>query len=161
MAPITSAGILPYSLGPNGRVRVFIAHMGGPFWAHKDEGAWSICKGQFLEDDEPAEDAARREFAEEVGMPCPDGPLVDLGRVRQAGGKVVVPFAVQVADETALRFVESNLFELEWPPRSGTMAWFPEMDRAEWMDINTARSKILKSQHPILDALIAHVATSN
>ncbi len=157
MTPITSAGILPYSLSPDGLLRVFIAHMGGPFWARKDEGAWSICKGQFVEADEAAEDAARREFAEEIGMPCPAGPLIDLGRLRQTGGKIVVPYAVLVAEEAALQFVASNLFEMEWPPGSGKAAWFPEMDRAEWMDVATARRRILKSQHSILDALATHV----
>lgn len=158
MTQITSAGILPFSCRPDGALRVFIAHMGGPFWAGRDEGAWSICKGQFVEATEAAEAAARREFAEEVGMPCPQGPLIDLGRVRQAGGKVVAPFAIRVEDEGALRFVASNLFEMEWPPGSGQRRWFPEMDAAEWMDLDTARRRILRSQHPILDALVARLA---
>ncbi len=150
-----SAGIIPYRITGDGTVRVFIAHQGGPFWEHRDEGAWSIAKGQFDPDEETSWDAAMREFAEEIGMACPDGEVVALEHLRQRRGKTIVAFAVRLDDEASLRFVGSNLFEMEWPPRSGRTEWFVEMDRAEWMDVSVARRKLLSGQLPLMDLLEA------
>lgn len=151
---------MPYHVDATGTLLVFIAHMGGPFWEHRDEGAWSIIKGQFAPAEENPRDAARREFAEEVGMPAPDGELVALGEQRQQRGRIVMPFALHLDDPAQLRFVESNLFEMEWPRGSGRIASFPEMDAAEWLPVDVARRKILQSQTPILDALETLVATA-
>ncbi len=126
--------------------------MGGPFWAAKDEGAWSIPKGEFDEGEEPLA-AALREFAEEIGRPAPEGPTVELGEFRQSNGKRVTVFARE-ADLDASD-VSGNLFEMEWPPRSGRMASFPEVDRAEWMSPERARARLVKGQVPALDALAA------
>jgi predicted NUDIX family NTP pyrophosphohydrolase len=144
-----SAGVLLHRTGPDGAVQVLLAHMGGPFWAHKDEGAWSIPKGEHPAE-EDARAAACREFAEELGSPVPDGELRDLGTVR-SGSKVIAAFAL-VGDLDADRVV-SNTFELEWPPRSGRTQAFPEVDRAAWFDLDTARRKIVKSQRPFLDRI--------
>jgi predicted NUDIX family NTP pyrophosphohydrolase len=144
-----SAGVLLHRTGPDGAVQVLLAHMGGPFWARKDEGAWSIPKGEHPAE-EDAQAAARREFAEELGSPAPDGELRDLGTVR-SGSKVITAFAL-VGDLDADRVV-SNTFELEWPPRSGRTQTFPEVDRAAWFDLDTARRKIVKSQRPFLDRI--------
>lgn len=144
----SSAGLLPYRWR-DGRVEVFLVHPGGPFWARKDAHAWSIAKGEA----EPGEDlpeAARREFTEETGLAC-DGPALPLAPERQAGGKVVHAWAVETElDATAIR---SNSFSLEWPPRSGRTQQFPEVDRAAWFDLSTARSKIHKGQIALLDQL--------
>jgi len=153
-----SAGILPYRVGADGTIRVFVAHQGGPFWEHRDDGAWSMAKGQFDPDEESPWDAAIREFAEEIGMPCPVGRTVALEPVHQRRGKTILAYAVCVEEEAALVFVESNLFEMEWPPRSGRTEWFVEMDRAEWMDVAVARRKLLSAQMPLLDQLEALVA---
>jgi predicted NUDIX family NTP pyrophosphohydrolase len=144
-----SAGVLLHRTGPDGAVQVLLAHMGGPFWAHKDEGAWSIPKGEHPAE-EDARAAACREFTEELGSPVPDGELRDLGTVR-SGSKVIAAFAL-VGDLDADRVV-SNTFELEWPPRSGRTQAFPEVDRAAWFDLDTARRKIVKSQRPFLDRI--------
>ena len=144
-----SAGVLLHRTGPDGAVQVLLAHMGGPFWAHKDEGAWSIPKGEHPAE-EDARAAACREFAEELGSPVPDGELRDLGTVR-SGSKVIAAFAL-VGDLDADRVV-SNTFELEWPPRSGRTQAFPEVDRAAWFDLDTARRKIVKSQRAFLDRI--------
>lgn len=125
-------------------------HMAGPYWARKGAGAWSVAKGEY----EPGEDVravARREFEEEVGRPAPEGEYVDLGEVRLPSGKRVRTFAVVTAEN--LQFVESNLFTMEWPPRSGRMAEFPEVDDGRWFDLEAARSALVASQVPILDAL--------
>lgn len=146
--PKTSAGILMYK-HEAGRLLVLLAHPGGPFWQRRDEGAWSIPKGE-LAGDEDAEAAARREFAEELGAPAL-GTLQPLGRVRQAGGKWVEAFALEGDyDVTRLR---SNTFELEWPPRSGARRSFPEVDRAAWFPLAQARAKILSGQRALLDRL--------
>jgi predicted NUDIX family NTP pyrophosphohydrolase len=144
-----SAGLLLYRRR-RGRIEVLLGHMGGPFWARKDERAWSIPKGEHPEA-EDALAAARREFAEEMGTRPPDGPMLDLGEVRQSGGKRVTAWAVEGdLDATA---VKSNTFVLEWPPRSGRRQEFPEIDRAGWFDLETARRKIVKGQMALVDRL--------
>jgi predicted NUDIX family NTP pyrophosphohydrolase len=147
----TSAGVLLHRPGPAGP-QVLLGHMGGPFWARKDEGAWSIPKGEHGADEDPRE-AAAREFAEELGAPLPPGPLVDLGTVRTSGGKRITAFAL-AADFDADHIVP-GVFVLEWPPRSGRIQEFPEIDRAAWFDLPTARMRITKGQLPLLDRLPA------
>lgn len=139
--PRTSAGLLMYRR-TSGRIEVFLVHPGGPFWAKKDADAWSIPKGEYVPGEDPL-DAARREFAEETGI-VPDGELVELGVVKQAGGKIVTAWAFEGdCDPDAIR---SNTFAMEWPPRSGRQQEFPEVDRAGWFDLETAEEKILKGQ---------------
>jgi len=150
--PKTSAGILLHRLGPVGR-EVLLGHMGGPFWARKDDGAWSIPKGEHGPDDDPLA-AARREFAEELGSPVPVAELVPLGPLR-ASGKVLTVWAAE-GDLDAAACV-SNTFELEWPPRSGRIQEFPEIDRAAWWGIDDARTKLVGGQVPLLDRLLAAV----
>jgi len=145
-----SAGILLHRRGDGGEREVLLVHPGGPFWAKKDAGAWSIPKGEHG-DDEQALDAARREFEEELGVALPAGELVPLGEVRQKGGKLVTAWAVE-ADLDVERIV-SNSFELEWPPRSGKRASFPEVDRADWFPLPRAREKLLPAQLPLLDRI--------
>lgn len=153
--PTTSAGILLYRLDP--QPRVLIAHMGGPYWASKDAGAWSIPKGEFAEGDEPALDAARREFREELGVDAPEGPYAELGTFAYSSGKRVTVFVADGARLSLddLRFGE---FELEWPPRSGRTASFPEVDRVEWMPLPEARGRLVKGQRPAIDALEEQLA---
>ncbi|MEF0944188.1 NUDIX domain-containing protein [Rhizobium sp. BR 362] len=145
-----SAGILMYRRTQSD-ILVLLVHPGGPFWSKRDEGAWSIPKGEYLED-EPAETAARREFAEEMGH-LPDGTLQPLGELRQKGGKHVIAFALE--GEFDVSTLRSNLFEIEWPPRSGHFRSFPEVDRAEWFTLSDARRKIIDSQLPFLANLEA------
>jgi predicted NUDIX family NTP pyrophosphohydrolase len=125
--------------------------MGGPLWSRKDEHAWTIPKGEYTADEDPLA-AARREFAEELGSPPPDGPWLELGEVRQSGGKTVTAWAVEgeFDPETAV----SNTFELEWPPRSGRLQSFPEIDRVAWFDVDTARAKLIAAQVAFLDRLV-------
>ncbi|GAA1923973.1 NUDIX domain-containing protein [Microbacterium aoyamense] len=154
---ITSAGILLYRLenGPE----VLIAHMGGPFWAAKDAGAWSIPKGEFDEGDEAALDAATREFREELGIDPPEGPFAELGTFAYSSGKRVTVF---VADGSALSLdgLAFGEFELEWPPRSGRTQSFPEVDRVEWTAMDAAHDRLVKGQRPALDALAEHLAAA-
>ncbi|MDD7812486.1 NUDIX domain-containing protein [Mycobacterium sp. CSUR Q5927] len=149
-----SAGLLLYRSGPDGAVEVLIAHPGGPFWSRRDDGAWSIPKGEQPDGEDPWV-TARREFVEELGLDPPEGERLELGVVRQAGGKVVTAFAVRgdldVAD------ARSNTFELEWPPRSGKLREFPEVDRVGWFTVAQARTKLLAGQRPLLDRLLAAV----
>jgi predicted NUDIX family NTP pyrophosphohydrolase len=148
MPRLQSAGVIAFRRR-EGELEVFLVHPGGPFWQRKDDGAWSIPKGEFDEDEAP-EAAARREFAEETGFRLPD-QLIALTPIAQSRGKVVHPFAVEVdLDADAIR---SNTFELEWPPRSGVKREFPEVDRAAWFGIADAHRKILAGQRPILDEL--------
>lgn len=148
---VRSAGLLLFR-ERDGRLEVLIAHMGGPYWSGKDERAWSIPKGA-VEAGEDALAAARREFAEELGSAPPDGPLVALGEIRQASGKRVVAWAVRGdLDAGAISSIE---FEVEWPPRSGRLRRYPEVDRAAWVDVETARRKLVKGQVPLLDRLVA------
>jgi predicted NUDIX family NTP pyrophosphohydrolase len=147
MAGVSSAGILVFR-GAAGAREVLIAHMGGPFWARKDAGAWSIPKGEC----EPGEDelsAARREFAEELGLPVPDGDLAPLGSARQSSGKVVTIWAVRGDLDVAA--VVPGMFSMEWPKGSGAMREFPEVDRADWFDLHTAQEKLVKGQRVFLD----------
>jgi predicted NUDIX family NTP pyrophosphohydrolase len=144
-----SVGILLYKRGA-GELLVLLAHPGGPFWQKRDLGAWTIPKGEFESGEVSAEDAARREFREELGTDA-IGPLKPLGEVTQKGGKHVTAFALEGDfDVTALR---SNTFEIEWPPRSGRLAAFPEIDKVEWMTLAKARKKILPGLAPLLDRL--------
>ena len=145
-----SAGILLHREGADGR-EVLLVHPGGPFWAKRDDGAWSLPKGEYGDDEDPLA-AALREFEEELGSPLPeDAEARELGEVRQRGGKVVVAWAVEgELDATA---AHSNTFEIEWPPRSGRRQAFPEIDRAEWFGLARAREKLLPAQVPFLDRL--------
>ncbi len=149
--PKTSAALLLFRR--RDRLEVLIAHMGGPFWARKDNGAWSIPKGEYI-DEEPLA-AARREFAEEMGAPPPAGTVIPLGTVRQSGGKVITTFAVE--GDFDLAGFHSNTFVLEWPRGSGRTQEFPEVDRAEWLPVDVAREKLVKGQVPVLDALVEHL----
>ena len=149
MAPQPAAGILLYRRGPGG-LEVFIAHMGGPFWARKDEHAWSIPKGEFAPDEDPFQ-AARREFREEIGVDAPDADYTPLGDVRYSSGKVVTVFAAE--SDLEVTEVVSNTFETEWPPRSGKMQSFPEVDDARWVPLSEARVKLVAGQLPAFDAL--------
>jgi predicted NUDIX family NTP pyrophosphohydrolase len=150
--PKQSAGLLIFRRRES-RVEVFLVHPGGPFWAKKDLGAWTIPKGEYS-DGEHALAAAIREFTEETGFTLPQADpdaFLDLGTIKQAGGKLVSVWALGGdCDPSAL---VSNTFELEWPPRSRRMAEFPEVDRAAWFSIAEAREHILKSQEPLLDLL--------
>ena len=153
MAAKRSAGILLHRVRDGVR-EVLLVHPGGPFWAKKDLGAWSLPKGEY-DDDEDPQACALREFAEELGTPPPDGDLVELGEVRQRGGKVVTAWALAGdADPAAIR---SNTFTMEWPPRSGTMREFPEVDRADWFALDAARERILPAQAPLLERLAERV----
>jgi predicted NUDIX family NTP pyrophosphohydrolase len=143
-----SAGLLLYRR-KDGRTEVFLVHPGGPFWKNKDEGAWSIPKGEFEAGEEPI-DAAKREFQEETGFAA-NGEFLPLQPVRQPSGKLVHAWA-QESDLDASA-VKSNTFSMEWPARSGRMAQFPEIDRAAWFPLEAAREKILKGQLPFLDQL--------
>jgi predicted NUDIX family NTP pyrophosphohydrolase len=148
----TSAGILLYRRGPAGP-EVLLVHPGGPFWAKKDEGAWSIPKG-LVDAGENREAAARREFEEETGQ-IPAGELLELGNFKQPSGKIVVAFALEGEFDPAT--LRSNLFSLQWPPRSGQMQEFPEIDRAGWFTPEQAARKILKGQVEILRMLLARL----
>lgn len=150
-----SAGILLYRLEPE--PEVLIAHMGGPYWASKDAGAWSIPKGEYAEGEESALDAAQREFREELGVDAPGGPFAELGTFPYSSGKRVTVFVADGAG-FSLDDVEFGEFELEWPPRSGRTASFPEVDRVEWMPLDEAREKLVKGQRPAVDRLEEHLA---
>lgn len=157
---VRSAGILLWrrstrSDSSGDQREVFIAHMGGPFWAKKDAAAWSIPKGEYS-DDENALQAALREFGEEIGVAAPPLDYWLLGEFRQSSGKIVTAFAAESDLEVAE--VHSNTFPVEWPPRSRRIREFPEIDRAEWTTIDAARTRLVKGQVPMLDALEAALA---
>jgi predicted NUDIX family NTP pyrophosphohydrolase len=139
----------------NEGVRVLLAHPGGPLWVRRDDGAWSIPKGEYAADEDPLA-AARREFAEELGSPPPDGPYLELGEIRQRNGKLVTAWAV--AGDLDVATVVSNTFELEWPPRSGRRQVFPEIDRAAWFDLDEAATKLLAGQARFLERLRGHLS---
>lgn len=178
-----SAGLLVYRHVDNG-IEVLAVHPGGPFWAKKDKGAWSIPKGELeptrqpteadpreLSGNEPFPDEiyaeARREFAEEIGRPAPVGDPIDLGEIRQAGGKVVRAFALLFADgdepvpedPVGMLSIKSNLAELEWPRGTGRILTFPEVDKAQWMSPETAREKLIPSQVVFVDRLLELLGT--
>jgi predicted NUDIX family NTP pyrophosphohydrolase len=146
--PKESAGILLYRRR-EGRLEVFLVHPGGPYWKNKDEGAWMIPKGEF-EDEDPLA-AAKREFKEETGFEV-EGDFKSMEPIKQSGGKVVHAFALE--GNLDPESIESNTFEMEWPPRSGKQQSFPEVDRAAWFTIEEGREKILKSQRPLLEELL-------
>jgi predicted NUDIX family NTP pyrophosphohydrolase len=149
-----SAGILVFRRVPAG-VEVLLGHMGGPFWARKDAGAWTVVKGEYAEPEEPAA-AARREFNEELGLPAPQGEYVALGEVRQSGGKTVTVWAV--AGDLDPASVVPGTFEMEWPPRSGKLREFPELDRVAWFGLADAAERIVGGQRPFLERLAEHLA---
>ncbi|WP_427173215.1 NUDIX domain-containing protein [Arthrobacter sp. 92] len=151
---VRSAGILLYRRGGTAPLQVWIAHMGGPFWARKDAHAWSIPKGEFPED-EDALVAARREFSEEMGTPAPAAHYIPLGTFRQPSGKLITVFAAE-CDFQPARIV-SNTFSLEWPKGSGIIRNYPEIDYAAWIEESEARIKLVRGQLPILDALLRHL----
>jgi predicted NUDIX family NTP pyrophosphohydrolase len=154
MAPVPkrSAGLLVHR-DRDGATEVLLVHPGGPFWAKRDDGAWSIPKGELDDGDDDGLATARREFREELGVDAPDADPRPLGEVRQKGGKVVEAWAVAGDVDTAA--VVSNTFETEWPPRSGRMQTFPEVDRAAWFALDAARVKLNPAQCDFLDRLTA------
>jgi predicted NUDIX family NTP pyrophosphohydrolase len=172
--PVRSAGILLYRRGaaplpgsghsagsmPGGQagLEVWIAHMGGPFWARKDAHAWSIPKGEYTEDEDPLV-AALREFAEEMGTPPPAADYLHLGEFRQPSGKIITVYVAE-QDFRPERIV-SNTFPLEWPKGSGRIQDYPEIDDARWFPLPEARLKLVKGQVPVLDALADHVSAQS
>lgn len=146
----TSAGLLPYHV-VDGVLHVWLAHMGGPFWAGKDEGSWTVVKGEF-QPPEDASSAAHREWEEETGSAPPPG-AVELGEFVQSSRKRVTVFVAEVTDPATIAFVASSMFAMEWPPRSGRTQEFPEIDRGQWFPLDEARMRILRGQLPVLDAL--------
>ncbi|WP_019327474.1 NUDIX domain-containing protein [Streptomyces sp. TOR3209] len=147
-----SAGLLLHRPGAEG-AEVLLGHMGGPFYARRDAGAWTIPKGEY-DPAEPAWEAARREFEEELGLPPPEGEAVPLGEVRQAGGKAVTAWAVAADLDPAT--VAPGTFRMEWPPRSGRIVEFPELDRVAWFRVDRAREVIVRAQAAFLDRLAEH-----
>lgn len=146
--PKRSAGLMMYRWREK-KFEVFLVHPGGPFWAKKDKGAWSVPKGECAEEEDPLE-AAKREFQEETGFTA-NGPFTELGTIKQAGGKLVMAWAFEGDCDPAK--LTSNLCQVEWPPRSRRMIEFPEVDRGRWFSIPAAREHILKSQEPLLDSV--------
>jgi len=150
-----SAGMLMFK-GRGLELRLLLVHPGGPFWAKKDGGAWSIPKGEYDEGEDPLA-VARREFEEELGRAAPAGGIIELGELVQPSRKRITVFALEGDfDPTALK---SNSFELEWPPKSGTKQSFPEVDRAAWFTPDEAKAKILPGQRPFIDRLLERLAT--
>jgi predicted NUDIX family NTP pyrophosphohydrolase len=146
-----SSGLLVYRRRANGPLEVFLVHPGGPFWTDKDEGAWSVPKGEIEAGEDPLT-VARREFAEEVGSAVPAGELLGLGEIRQSNGKRVIAWAVRGDVDAAS--LSSNTFELEWPPRSGKTRSFPEIDRGQWFAADVARRKLVRGQDAFVDRLL-------
>ena len=151
MARKLSAGLLLHRRRGDA-VEVLLVHMGGPFWMRKDEGAWSIPKGEYQPGDDPFT-AAKREFEEELGAPPPAAAYRDLGNSRQPSGKLLTVWAVEGDFDASAAL--SNTFEIEWPPGSGQLQAFPEVDRAAWIAVDAARTKLLGGQVPFLDRLVA------
>ncbi len=148
--PKQSAGLLLYRIRAR-KLEVLLVHPGGPLWAKKDDGAWSIPKGEINGGDD-ALATAKREFEEELGSAPPEGDAIALAPVRQSGGKLVHAFAIEGDFDTSS--IRSNTFTLEWPPRSGRSQQFPEVDRAEWFPVEIAQQKVLKGQAPLLRELV-------
>lgn len=148
-----SAGLLLFRRSGHG-VEVLLGHMGGPFFARRDAGAWSVPKGEY-EPGETAWDAARREFEEELGLPPPEGEAVPLGEITQTNGKIVTVWAVEADLDTAT--VVPGTFTMEWPRGSGRIQEFPELDRVEWLPVDRARALLIKAQTAFLDRLEGHV----
>jgi predicted NUDIX family NTP pyrophosphohydrolase len=144
-----SAGILVYRY-KEGRVEVLLAHHGGPFWAKKDAGAWSIIKGEYEQDEAPF-DAAKREFKEETSHDAPEGEYIELGEFKRKDGKTIQAWAVEADFDP--KTIKSNTFNMEWPPKSGQIQEFPENDRAEWFDLKTAATKLHTGQDVFLGRL--------
>ena len=153
---LTSAGLLLYRCAHDG-VEVLIGHLGGPFWARKDAGAWSIPKGEYAAGEDP-HDAAVREFTEEIGRPPPPGADLPLGTVKQRSGKSVTVWAR--AGDLDVTVITSNTFQLEWPPRSGRHHEFPELDRARWDPLGEARGLVVAAQAELLDRLETALASA-
>lgn len=151
--PRLSAGLLLYRVN-EGVVEVLLAHPGGPFWAKKDDGAWSIPKGEYVTGEDPWV-AAQREFVEEIGLPVPPGPRIDLGALKQSSGKIVTAFAVH--GDLDIADAQSNTFELEWPKGSGRVRTFPEVDRVGWFSVAEAKTKLLRGHVPFLDRLLQQI----
>jgi predicted NUDIX family NTP pyrophosphohydrolase len=152
--PVTSAGVLLFRRTP--ALQVFVAHMGGPFWEKRNEHAWSMPKGLLEPGEEPLH-AALREFAEEIGVPAPSVDWVDLGTVRASSSKVLHVFAGE-APGFEVGELRPGMFSMEWPPRSGRTAEFPEVDEARWADAAEARTLLVKGQVAALDRLESHLA---
>ncbi|MGA5144290.1 NUDIX domain-containing protein [Streptomyces griseoincarnatus] len=152
MTTARSAGLLLFRRTGEG-IEVLLGHMGGPFFARRDAGAWTVPKGEY-DPDEPAWAAARREFEEELGLPPPEGEAVPLGEVRQSGGKVVTAWAVE--GDLDPSSVVPGTFTMEWPPRSGRTQEFPELDRVAWFPLERARELIVSAQAAFLDRLTEH-----
>jgi predicted NUDIX family NTP pyrophosphohydrolase len=146
-----SAGLLLYREREDGGIEVLLVHPGGPFWRNKDEGAWTIPKGEFSDDENPLE-SAKREFKEETAAAPPDGEYLPLKPIKQKNGKIVHAWAVKGDFDPAM--LESNTFETEWPPKSGRMQEFPEVDRAEWFAPEDAKRKTLTGQAALIDQLL-------
>lgn len=147
-----SAGLMLYREASNGvGIEVLLVHPGGPFWRKKDEGAWTIPKGEFDDSEEPLA-AAKREFKEELGSPAPEGEYLSLGSIKQKGGKTVHAWAVKGDFDPGK--LESETFTVEWPPYSKRMQEFPEVDRAEWFTPEVAKEKILAAQMPLINGLL-------
>ena len=151
MSERRSAGLLLYRRRPDGTIEMLLAHPGGPVWAKRDEGAWTVPKGEF-HDGEQAWDVARREFEEETGQPAPDGDPIVLGEIRQKGGKFVEAWALEGDLDPAT--AHSNTFPFQWPPRSGKWITIPEIDRVEWFAPDAARKRIKDTQIPFIDRLL-------
>lgn len=152
MAAKRSAGLLLFRRQP--RLEVLIGHLGGPLWSRRDSAAWSIPKGEYGPDETPL-DAARREFTEELGLPVPEAEFIELGTVTQSGGKQVTAWAAEA--EVDLGAVVFGTFEMEWPPRSGRLRSFPELDRVEWCTPDLAADRLIASQRLFLDRLAEHL----
>ncbi len=157
--PDLSCGIVLWRRAADGP-EVLLGHMGGPYWGRKDDGAWSIPKGLPDAGEAPI-DAARREFTEELGLPLPEGELTPLSEVRQSSKKLVRAWALELPPDADLDLdaIESNTFEMEWPPRSGRIQAFPEIDRAAWFPVSNAGAKMVSGQAQLLDALTSHLGS--
>ena len=155
--PKLSAGLLLYRVRDD-VVEVLIGHPGGPFWARKDDGAWSIPKGEYAQGEDPWA-AAQREFEEEIGLPPPAGPRIEFPPLKQPSGKIITAFAVR--GDLDLADAQSNTFELEWPRGSGRVQTFPEIDRVDWFPVARARTKLLSGHRLVLDRLMADASLAD